>query len=84
MRFGEKVGLAFEYSDTGVCAFTDSIRILSVAKWSALNGFNPRYVQVVIQGKRGSWGAGKAKKIFAALVNQGLMTDEEAAARVKP
>jgi hypothetical protein len=57
-------------------------RDLTVAKWSSLNGFNPRYVSAIIQGRRGSWGAGKAKKIFAALVSQGLMTQEEADERV--
>jgi hypothetical protein len=59
-------------------------RDLTVAKWSALNGFNPRYVQAVFSGKRGAWGAGTAKKIFKALVDQGLMSKEEAASRVKP
>ena len=58
-------------------------RDMTVSKWSALNGFNPRYVQAVISGKRGAWGAGKAKLIFKALVNQGLMTADEAKARVK-
>jgi len=58
-------------------------RDLTVGKWASLNGFHPRYVQAVITGKRGAWGAGKAKKIFAALVSQGLMSAEEAKRRVK-
>ncbi|SDP70234.1 hypothetical protein [Desulforhopalus singaporensis] len=50
---------------------------LTMRKWSELNGFNHRYVQVVISGKRGSWNAGKAKKIKQALIDQGFATKEE-------
>ena len=56
---------------------------LTIDKWAKLNGFSPRYTYDVIQGKRGAWGAGTAKRIIAALVNQGLMSADEAKARVK-
>jgi len=54
-------------------------RDLTVRKWSNLNGFNPRYVQVVIAGTRGAWNVGIAKKIKEALINQGFATKEELA-----
>ena len=53
-------------------------RDLTIRKWSEINGFNPRYVQVVISGTRGTWNVGIAKKIKTAMVNQGFMTKEEA------
>jgi len=52
-------------------------RELTLKKWSELNGFKWRYVQQVILRKRGRWGAGVAKKITTALVNQGFATREE-------
>ena len=58
-------------------------RDLSVRKWAALNGFSYSTTLAVINGARGSWGVGVSKKILAALVNQGLMTAEEAKERVK-
>jgi hypothetical protein len=59
-------------------------RDMTVRKWSEVNGFNLSTVRSVLAGQRGSWGAGVSKKIFKALVDQGLMTQEEADARIKP
>jgi len=53
-------------------------RGMTIRKWSLINGFNPRYAQVVMSGGRGSWNVGEAKRIKEALVNQGFMTKEEA------
>ncbi|SDP82748.1 helix-turn-helix domain-containing protein [Desulforhopalus singaporensis] len=50
---------------------------LTIKKWAATNGFSYSTVQAVIHGKRGSWNAGKAKKIKQALIDQGFATREE-------
>ncbi len=53
-------------------------RDLTVRKWADLNGFKVSTVRAYLSGKRGAWNAGKSKKIKDALINQGLMTAEEA------
>jgi len=52
-------------------------RDLTVKKWSALNGFNFRYVGAVIRGNRGQWRCGTGKKIIEALVNQGFSNPQQ-------
>lgn len=47
-------------------------RGLNIRKWSKLNNFSFRYVELVVAGKRGAWGVGVAKKIREALINQGF------------
>lgn len=51
-------------------------RDLTVKKWAALNGFSAPYVLAVIAGRRGAYMAGTAKKIIAALTNQGFIQKE--------
>lgn len=48
-------------------------RDMTVKKWAELNGFSAPYVLAVIAGRRGVYDAGTAKKIMAALRNQGLI-----------
>ena len=58
-------------------------RDMSVRRWAELNGFSYHTSLQVIRGTRGAWGAGVSKKIISALVDQGLMTKQEAEERVK-
>jgi hypothetical protein len=52
-------------------------RGLTLRKWARLNNFNWRYVELVIAGRRGSWGVGTAKKIKDALVSQGFASEAD-------
>lgn len=56
-------------------AFWD--RGLTLRKWALLNDFSPRYVAIVISGKRGAWGVGVAQKIKYALISQGFARKED-------
>jgi len=58
-------------------------RDLNIKKWAALNGFNYSTTQAVMRDVRGKWQSGKSRQIINALINQGLMTKEEAEARIK-
>jgi hypothetical protein len=52
-------------------------RGINLKKWCDINGFNYRYVVIVMSGKRGAWNVGTAKKIREAMVNQGFATPED-------
>jgi len=52
-------------------------RGMTIRKWSLINGFNPRYAQVVMSGGRGSWNVGTAKKIKTALIDQGFANEKD-------
>ena len=56
-------------------------RDITLKKWAAINDVSLPYTQEIIAGRAGKMGVGTAKKILAALVSQGFMTDEEAAER---
>lgn len=56
-------------------AFWD--RGLTLRKWSQLNNFSWRYVELVISGRRGAWNVGTAKRIKDSLVNQGFAKIED-------
>lgn len=56
-------------------------RDITMAKWSEMNGFSPRYVGAIVRGKRGDWNCGIGRKILKALRSQGLMTEAEYTAR---
>jgi len=55
---------------------------MTVSRWAEANGFNPRYCQAVMSGKRGAWNVGTAKKILLALKNQGLLSSDEYVERI--
>ena len=52
-------------------------RGINLRKWCDINGFNYRYVVIVMSGKRGAWGVGVAQKIKNALVTQGFATESD-------